>query len=95
MDKYLLEGLLWDTKVLSDLCLHGTIESSTPEVHSLFESSLKDILTMQNEIYKKMEENGFYQVTQVEKTKIMETKSKFDATCDCEPFCTCEDEEDE
>jgi len=33
-DKMLMEGLLWDTKVMADLCLHGSIESSTEMVYA-------------------------------------------------------------
>ena len=33
-DKTMLEGILWDLKVLGDLCLHGSIESSVDEVHN-------------------------------------------------------------
>ena len=30
-NKTMLEGILWDLKVMGELTLHGTIESSTPE----------------------------------------------------------------
>lgn len=76
-DKMLMEGLLWDTKVLADLCLHGSIESSTKEVHESFLIALKDVLQMQNDIYNLMSNEGWYQTEAVEKTKIEQAKQKF------------------
>jgi len=76
-DKMLMEGLLWDTKVMADLCLHGSIESGTKEVHELFLSALKDVMTMQHEIYVSMSNAGWYQKEAVEKQKIQQTKEKF------------------
>ena len=76
-DKMLMEGLLWDTKVLADLCLHGSIESGTKEVHEAFLNSLKDTLQMQHEIYETMSEMGFYTTCVVEDSKLSKTKQKF------------------
>ena len=42
-NKTMLEGILWDLKVMGELTLHGTIESSTPEVNKVFQNSLIDI----------------------------------------------------
>lgn len=76
-DKLLMEGLLFDMKVMADLCLHGAIESSTEEVHKTFIGGLKDILSMQNSIYQMMSEEGYYTMQNVEKTKIDQAKQKF------------------
>ena len=59
-DKDLLEDILLTVKGGSDLYLHGTIESSTPNVHSTFDKALNDSLKMQNEIYSKMAAKGWY-----------------------------------
>lgn len=77
-DKMLMEGLLWDTKVLADLCLHGSIESGTKSVHETFLVALKDTLQMQHEIYETMSEMGFYNVCDVEESKLSKTKQKFE-----------------
>ena len=53
-DKMLMEGLLWDTKVMADLCLHGSIESSTEMVHKTFLIGLKDVMSKKNDIYNLM-----------------------------------------
>ncbi len=79
-NKTMLEGILWDLKCLADLFLHGSIESGTPELHKKFKDALNDILTLQNELYTLMSEEGMYSVTNVAETKITKTKSKFEPT---------------
>ncbi|WP_050636246.1 spore coat protein [Candidatus Stoquefichus sp. SB1] len=76
-DKCLMESLLMTIKGVSDLYLHGTIESNTDNVHNAFDKALCDTLTMQNEIYKKMAAKGWYPTEQAEPQKIMQTKQKF------------------
>ena len=70
-DKDLLEDILLTVKGASDLYLHGTIESSTPNIHSAFDKALCDSLKMQNEIYSKMQSKGLYPAQQAEQTKIL------------------------
>lgn len=76
-DKLLMEGLLFDLKVMADLCLHGVIESSTEDVHKTFLEGLKEILTMQNNVYQEMSEQGWYTMESVEKSKLESAKKKF------------------
>lgn len=76
-DKTLMETLLHSTKGICDLYMHGSIESSTPNVHQAFDQSLKDVLTMQNEIYSKMSAKGWYPSEQVEQEKIIKVKNQF------------------
>ena len=45
-DKCLMENILLTTKGVCDLYLHGAIESNTANVHSAFDTALKDSLTM-------------------------------------------------
>ena len=59
-DKCIMENILLTTKGVCDLYLHGTIESSTANVHSAFDTALKDSLCIQDEIYKKMASKGWY-----------------------------------
>lgn len=76
-DKELLEDILLTVKGGSDLLLHGTIESSTQNVHSTFDNALNDCLKMQNEIYSKMSERGWYPSEQADQNKINQAKQKF------------------
>ena len=52
-DQMIKENILLTTKGASDLYMHGTIESSTQNVHQAFDKALNDTLCMQEEIYGK------------------------------------------
>ena len=78
-NKTMLEGILWDLKVMGELTLHGTIESSTPEINKVFQNSLIDILNLQNDLYTLMSEEKMYETSTVSETKIAKTKNKFNA----------------
>ena len=76
-DREIMENLLLNLKGECDLMMHGTIESATPNVHATFKCALNDMLVMQNQIYAKMSEKGWYPMEQAETQKITETKQKF------------------
>ena len=78
-DKNLMESLLQTTKGISDLYLHGTIESSTKNVHGAFHAALSESLCMQDNVYTKMAQKGWYPSEQAEGTKISTVKQKFSA----------------
>ena len=59
-DKQIMENILLTTKGAIDLYMHGTIESSTGNVHQTFSTALNNTLCMQDEIYKKMAAKGWY-----------------------------------
>ncbi|MDD4124384.1 MAG: spore coat protein [Eubacteriales bacterium] len=79
-DKEIMESLLFTEKTACDLYLHGVIESTDPKVRSSFQSALDQSLKMQNQIYDKMSQKGFYQVQNVEQQKIDTTRGKFSAS---------------
>lgn len=76
-DKNLMENILLLEKGVCDLYMHGTIESSTDNVHQAFNAALNNALCMQDEIYDKMSAKGWYPVQQVEQNKINTVKQKF------------------
>ena len=76
-DKEIMENLLLVVKGECDLLMHGAIESATPNVHSAFTQSFNDTLAMQNQIYAKMSEKGWYPAQQAQKTQIDAVKQKF------------------
>lgn len=78
-DKDIMEKELLIVKGVCDLYLHGTIESSTAEVHTAFKEALNDSLDIQNKIYNLMAEKGWYPMTTVEQTKIDTLKQKYSA----------------
>lgn len=61
-DKNLMEGILLLEKGVCDLYMHGTIESSTDNVHQAFNTALNDSLCMQDTLYDKMAAKGWYPV---------------------------------
>ena len=76
-DKDLMEKELLIIKGVCDLYLHGTIESTTAEVHSAFKDALNESLNIQNKIYNLMAEKGWYKTDTADQTKIDSTKQKF------------------
>ena len=63
-DRNIMENLLLTCKGACDLFMHGSIEASTPNVHQVFTTALNDTLSMQERIYKQMEQKGWYTVQQ-------------------------------
>lgn len=76
-DKDLMENELLVVKGLCDLYLHGTIESTTTEVHTTFKEALNETLNIQNKIYNLMAEKGWYQTENAEQQKLTAAEQKF------------------
>ena len=76
-DQLIMDNLLTATKSACDLMMHGAIESSTSNVHSTFAQCFNDNLSIQNQIYDKMSQKGWYPMEQVEQQKIIATKQKY------------------
>lgn len=78
-DKDIMERELLIIKGVCDLYLHGSIESTTAEVHSAFKEALNESLNIQNKIYNLMSEKGWYKTDCAEQQKIDAAKQKFSA----------------
>ena len=89
-DKYLMENLMYGSKVINDLYMHGFIESTNEKVFVCFTKALQDTSKMHYEIFKAMEDSGFYNMKNVEESKIKQTKEKLESTC---KECECEKED--
>lgn len=76
-DKDLLESELLTIKGVCDLYLHGTIESTTAEVHEAFKCALNESLNIQNKIYNLMGEKGWYSTETADQNKLNTAKQKF------------------
>ena len=76
-DKLLMQDMLMLEKGVCDLYMHGAIESSSVNINEAFRCALNESLQMQDEIYKKMEQKGWYQTEQAEQNKIDSVKQKF------------------
>ena len=76
-DRLIMENILTSVKGACDLMLHGTVESATPNVHAAFGQVLGETLAIQNEVYGKMAQKGWYPPQQAEQQKIQAAKQKF------------------
>lgn len=76
-DRTIMDTILSNVKGSCDLMLHGSIESSTPNVHKTFTCALSDSIEMQNQIYSKMSQKGWYPQQKAEQQKIDAAKQKF------------------
>ena len=76
-DRQLMENMLILEKGGCDLMMHGTIESCSPDVHHAFSCSLNSSLQMQEQIYEKMQQKGWYLVQQAERQKVDQVRQKF------------------
>ena len=76
-DRDLMEKELLVIKGVCDLYLHGTVESSTKEVHDAFKCALNESLDIQNKIYNLMKEKGWYKTEDAPESKLASTKQKF------------------
>ncbi len=76
-DKIMMSAVLGNIKGMCDLMMHGTIESATQNVHTTFKCALNDMLTLQNQMYNKMAEKGWYPSEQAETQKIEAAKQQF------------------
>ena len=82
-DRNLMENLLMLEKGACDLYMHGAIESATNSVHSVFSTALNSSLGMQDSIYNKMSEKGWYPMQQVQQNAIDGVKQKFSCGQGC------------
>lgn len=80
-DKSLMENMLLLEKGVCDLYMHGTIEAATTSVHKTFSSALDSALTIQDSIYGKMSQMGWYPTEQAEAQKISSLKQKYSSCC--------------
>ena len=61
--------------------IHASTEASSDEVFDVFCSALESSVEMQHQVYKCMEDCGFYQIKQVPQTEIKTVQNKFEECC--------------
>ena len=76
-DKTIATNILNLEKGICDLYMHGTIESATDNVRSVFCSGLNESLNMQKNIYETMSSAGTYQMCSAPQQKIDSVKQKY------------------
>ena len=75
-DKVLMENMLLLLKSTTEVFVHGSLESSTKAVHNVIKNGLDDIIKLQDDLYNKMTECGWYKVQNVESKCIKQTLRK-------------------
>ena len=78
-DRNVMENLLLLEKSACDLYVHGAIEASDEQVFNSFSSALNQSLQLQNQIYTKMKEKGWYAPEMAGQDKVQQLKQKFSA----------------
>ena len=78
-DRNVMENLLLLEKGACDLYMHGAVEASDQNVFSSFSSALQQSLQLQNQIYTKMKEKGWYAPEMAQADKVQQLKQKFSA----------------
>ena len=76
-DRNVMENLLLLEKGACDLYMHGAVEASDERVFQSFDTALRQSLKLQNQIYTKMKEKGWYAPEMVQQAKIQQLKQKF------------------
>lgn len=75
-DKLIMENYLLILKSTVEVYVHGTLESSNESPRCLLKECLNDTMTHQADTYDKMTKYGWYQINNVESSKIQTTLSK-------------------
>lgn len=78
-DKLLMENMLLLLKSTTEIYVHGTLESSTKPVHNVLKNGLDEILKLQDDLYNKMTECGWYKIKNVDTKTISETLNKLES----------------
>ena len=74
--KLIMENYLLILKSTMEVYVHGTLESSNPDVRDTLRSVLEETLTHQANTYDLMTKYGWYNVQNVESTTISQTLNK-------------------
>ena len=75
-DKVLMENMLLLLKSTTEVFVHGSLESSTKAVHNVIKNGLDDIIKLQDDLYNKMTECGWYQINNIKSSEIKKTLSQ-------------------
>ncbi len=75
-DKIIMENMLLLLKSTVEVYVHGSLESSNKPVHNALKSNLDEIIKMQDELYQKMTECGWYVITNIDVKQIDKTLKK-------------------
>lgn len=75
-DKLLMENMLLLLKSTTEVYVHGSLESFNKPVHSILKNCLDETIKLQDELYNKMTECGWYKIENVDTKTIKQTLKK-------------------
>lgn len=78
-DRLLMENMLLLLKSTTEVYVHGSLESSSKAVHNVLKNGLGEIIKLQNDLYNKMTENGWYNVQTIDTKEIKQTLKKLES----------------
>lgn len=76
-DREYMEDILLTAKTLTGLYHYAVQESSTEQLHNEFKKNLNETIIMQHDIYKAMQQNGWYPQQQAPQDQIQQVKTKY------------------
>ncbi|MBC7960813.1 MAG: spore coat protein [Vallitaleaceae bacterium] len=76
-DQDYANDLLMSEKQLCSALATAASEAATESIRNGFKNILSGQLDLQNQVFKTMSSNGWYQVDQADSTKIQQAKSKY------------------
>ena len=75
-DKLLYENMLLVLKSNMEVYTHGTLESTNKDVRETIKYGLETTLKLQEDLYNKMTEYGWYQIQNIDTKTIQKTLNK-------------------
>ncbi|MBR2587891.1 MAG: spore coat protein [Bacilli bacterium] len=75
-DQLLMENYLLVLKSTVEVYVHGTLESSNNDIRNILKESLNKTMTHQAKTYDEMTKYGWYNIQNIDGSKISETLDK-------------------
>ena len=72
----LMNNYLFILKGTTEVYVHGTLESSNPDIRQILKESLNQILSLQANTYDEMTKYGWYPVNNIDTNTIMQSLNK-------------------
>lgn len=76
-EKLMMSNVLTNVKSLCGLLMNSSIES--PNIYEPLKETLNNYIEIQHEVYQVMVNEGWYQIEDVEESKIEQTKQKLNS----------------
>ena len=72
-DQLLMENMLLLLKSTTEVYVHGSLEGTNKKVRSVIKNGLDDTIKMQEDLYNKMTEYGWYNTQNIDNKTIKQT----------------------